>query len=66
MQDEILFTLCCPCCGTVAGKTFRGSRTFTRCSKCSVDLYYETTEYGATIKIMEAPKTLPKVPVIPA
>lgn len=62
MGDEFLFTVCCPCCGTVIGKSFVGSRTFTHCSKCSADIFYETKKDGPNIKIIKGPKNLPKIP----
>lgn len=63
-MDEFLFTLCCPSCGAIVGKSFRGARTFTRCSKCAADLYYETKEKGTTVIITKDPKTLPIVPIV--
>lgn len=63
-MDEFLFTVCCPSCGTIVGKSFRGARTFIRCSKCAADLYYETKEKVTTVTIMKDPKTLPIVPIV--
>ena len=63
-MDEFLFTVCCPSCGTIVGKSFRGARTFIRCSKCAADLYYETKEKVTTVTIMQDPKTLPIVPIV--
>ena len=63
-MNEFLFTVCCPSCGTIVGKSFRGARTFTRCSKCAAELYYETEEKRTTVTITKDPKTLPIVPIV--
>lgn len=54
---EFLFTICCPSCGAVVGKSFKGAKTFTRCPKCAAELYYETKENRTTVTITREPKT---------
>ena len=63
-MDNYLFTVCCPVCGTIVGKSFQGARTFTRCSKCASELYYETKDKGTTVTIMKDPKNSPIVPIV--
>lgn len=66
MGDDFIFTICCPSCGNVIGKSFKGARTFTRCPRCSADLYYEIDDSGIVVKIRGKPKSPPEVPSIPA
>jgi hypothetical protein len=65
MGEDYLFTVCCPSCGTVIAKSFRGSRTFARCTKCSAELFYETKDNGTVIRFSKEPKTPPVVPAVP-
>lgn len=66
MGEDFLFTVCCPSCGQVVGKSFNGARTFTKCSKCSAELFYETKDSGTSVIILKEPKTPPAVPQVPA
>lgn len=66
MDDDYLFAVCCPICGSTVSKFFRGARTYIRCSKCSADLFYETDAHGTTVKLTKEPKKPPVVPTVPA
>lgn len=66
MGKDFIFTICCPSCATIVGKSYNGSKTFTHCPKCQAELYYEVKENSSTIMITKAPKHLPIAPALPA
>ena len=64
MSEEYAFTICCLICGTVLGKSFRGSRTITKCPKCSAELFYQTKGNGTEVTLTKEPKNMQEVPSI--
>jgi len=64
MDKDFLFTVCCPSCGAVIGKSFYGSKTYTHCPKCSAELFYEIEERGPKIQITKEPKNRPLIPTV--
>lgn len=50
MEQEFMYKVNCPRCGTVLADSFEGSRAYVKCHKCKTKLYYEIDENGVRVK----------------
>ena len=65
MSEKAIYTVCCSRCGKVLGKSFEGTKTYTRCPKCKTDVFYEVLEDGPRIKIIKDSGKMPRTPLVP-